>query len=74
MTKTAVDWLINEIDRLEVWDNQLALDVLIQQANEMFRQQMIESFNQGMNNSIDYFDPTDETPESHKYYNETYGK
>lgn len=41
---------------------------LIKQEKEL----IIESFNQGMNNSVEYFLPNNKISESEQYYNETF--
>jgi len=46
---------------------------LFYQAKEMEREQIINAFEQGENNSVDYFNPENRIKESEQYYNETYG-
>jgi len=46
---------------------------LFYQAKEMEREQIINAFEQGENNSVDYFNPENRIKESEQYYNETFG-
>ena len=39
---------------------------------EKEKELIIESFNQGMNNSVEYFLPNNKISESEQYYNETF--
>jgi len=65
---TAVEWLVQEANLLE---NNGWILPLIEQANELFEQQIKNAFNAGVN-SEDFFCPPFEISESEKYYNETY--
>jgi hypothetical protein len=46
---------------------------LLNQAKKMEKEQIIDAFEQGENNSVDYFNPENIIKESEQYYNETYG-
>lgn len=67
--QTAVEWFIEQITK----NNMLAIDA-IPQANKMFEQQIKNAFNEGENNSVDYFNPENKIKESEQYYNETFKK
>ena len=41
---------------------------------EMEKEQIINAFNEGESNSVDYFNPENRIKESEQYYNETYNK
>jgi hypothetical protein len=67
--QTAVDWLINELEKYELY-SKISFQCLkeIDQAKEMEKQQIINCYNQ----SWHFRDKPYETAE--KYYNETFGK
>jgi hypothetical protein len=67
---TAVEWLF---DNLDLSGGSEAIDTL-KKAKEMERQQIIDAFDEGENNSIDYFNPENRIKESEQYYNETFKK
>jgi hypothetical protein len=46
---------------------------LLEQHLEMEKKQIINAFEQGENNSVDYFNPENRIKESEQFYNETYG-
>jgi hypothetical protein len=74
--QTAVEWLFNEITLQYVAKGNLSfMDIvnMSQQAKEMEKEQIINAFEQGENNSVDYFNPENRIKESENYYNETYG-
>jgi hypothetical protein len=66
--QTAVKWLANEIqEQLNVFLPGAILDeIMINKANEMFEQQIIDSWNNGFR---EFYDGSS-TPE--QYYNETF--
>jgi hypothetical protein len=74
--QTAVEWLVKELNQkidfipLEKWD---MIRDIIQQAKEMEKEQIENAFEQGENNSVDYFNPENRIKESEQYYKETYG-
>jgi hypothetical protein len=64
---TAVDWLVEQLN-----NGDMPTKEAIIQANIMFEQQIVEAFNRGMVNNVDWFgDGIIE--EAQEYYNETYG-
>lgn len=68
--KTAIEWLIDNLK------GQLNIDEVtqvVQHAKEMEKEQIMDAFEQGENNSVDYFNPENNIEESEQYYNETYG-
>jgi hypothetical protein len=70
--QTAVEWLIDMhfggIEHVTPYFKKH-----IEEAKEMEREQIINAFEQGENNSVDYFNPENRIKESEHYYNETYG-
>jgi len=72
MKQTAVEWLENEIFRRYKFTLQQLkcgpLDEAIQQAKEMEKQQIIESYENG------YSDNDNNFPLNSQYYNETFKK
>lgn len=67
---TAVEWLIAQVE-----DFYCLLPVdMIEQAKAMEKEQIENAFEQGENNSVDYFNPESRIKESEQYYNETYNK
>lgn len=62
MKQTAIEWLMEEMSRVYIFD-QTDFD-LFKQATEMFKQQIIESYNNGQ--QIPPFEYGE------KYYNETF--
>jgi len=70
--QTAVEWLIDELTRLG--HNFKLYSKEINQAKAMEKKQIKNAFNEGQNNSLDYFIPNNKMSESEQYYEETYGK
>jgi hypothetical protein len=66
MKQTAVEWLIEQIIK-----EKGLVDLDIQAAIELEKQQIENAFNAGVN-SEDFFCPPFEISESEQYYNETY--
>ena len=46
----------------------------VNKAKEMHKQEIENAFNDGENNSVDYFVPGNRIKECEQYYNETFGK
>ena len=63
--QTAVDWLVKEFNLEE-------FKATIEFAKAKEKEQIIHSFNEGMSNSVDYFDFG--ADEAEQYYKETYNK
>jgi hypothetical protein len=72
--QTAIEWLILKLEPHLYPDFELV--DLINQAKEMEKQQIEIAFEQGMNNSADYYIPISSgekmIPECENYYKETY--
>lgn len=70
--QTAVDWLIVQVSKY-CDDSYMPIDIY-RQAKEMEKKQIIDAFEQGENNSVDYFNPENRIKESEQYYTETFNK
>jgi len=82
MEQTAVEWLEERFEKFlayyeehhksEMYSiHQLSND--FEQAKQMEKEQIRDAFNQGMNNSVDYFIPfLNPNDESENYYNKTF--
>ena len=69
--QTAVEWIEDKIQSDMTFIEILGL---IRQAKEMEKQQIINAFNEGEINSVDYFNVENITiEEAEQYYNETFG-
>jgi len=68
--QTAVEFLIEMTSKL----GYISADIA-EQAKEMEKQQIINAFNEGEINSVDYFNAENITiEEAEQYYNETFNK
>ena len=80
--KTAIDWYSNAINEILICkqNNKINNEALIQnllnaklQAKQIEKEQIMRDFNNGMNNSVDFFIPElDPNNESENYYKQTY--
>lgn len=64
---TAVEWLVNELNNQKCWADPARIEIIVQQALELEKEQIKYAFNEGWvhgNNCID--------KPSKEYYNETY--
>lgn len=77
--QTAVEWLqeqlqkgvdFNPLDKNSYLNN---VEKLFNQAKAMEKEQIEIAFEQGENNSVDYFIPEKGIKESEQYYNQEYG-
>lgn len=69
--KTAVEWLVSQLNKEGF--TQVVTDEEFEQAKAMEKEQIRDAFNQGMNNSVDYFIPfLNPNDESENYYNKTF--
>jgi hypothetical protein len=69
--QTSIEWL-KECLSIHLTDEQKQqFEGLFQQALAMEREQIVDAFNSGMVNSVDWFNDGI-TEESEQYYNETY--
>ena len=62
--QTAVEWLVEEINKQKAWADPSKLEPIIEQAKQMNKEQIVDSFE----NYLSYHDERGEV-----YYNETYG-
>jgi hypothetical protein len=66
MTQTAVDWLIEELQKADwIPKDSLIMDYVVNQANKMHEQQIIDAYNEGGCN-------WDSELEAEEYYNDTF--
>ena len=77
--QTAVEWLINNLfqDNFFICTGGIEDEDLVEyikKAKSMEKEQIKNAFNEGQNNSLDYFIPNNKMSESEQYYEETYGK
>jgi hypothetical protein len=83
MKQTAIEFLIQELKKEEYLgtfctaecfaEEEKKMRLIIQQALQMEKEQIMDAFNEGENNSVDYFNTENRIKESEQYYNETYG-
>ncbi len=68
MTQTAVDWLIEELQKADwIPKDSLIMDYVVNQAKEIEKQQIIGAYNEGGCN-------WDSELEAEQYYNDTFKK
>jgi hypothetical protein len=67
--KTAVKWLVEEINKQKAWANPQQLEPLINYALKIEKEQMFDFFLKGYSIGESDFNPK---LEANKYYNETY--
>jgi hypothetical protein len=67
--QTAVEWLVSQLNKQGF--AKVVTDEEIEQAKAMEKEQHIDTFNQGMNFSVDYFGFG--ITEAEQYYKETFG-
>ena len=72
--QTAVEWLQEPLENILTHEQQMQVIGLFHQAKAMEKEQIKDAFEQGENNSVDYFVPEHRIKESAQYYNETYGQ
>jgi len=75
--QTAVEFLLTELDIAKLISREkltMAAEV-VRQAKKMEKQQIIDAFNEGEINSVDYFNPENITKEeAEQYYDEKFNK
>jgi hypothetical protein len=73
--QTAVEWFFDKMKSHFEHDGDLFETVCMTYAisKAMEKEQIEIAFEQGENNSVDYFIPENRIKESEQYYNETYG-
>jgi len=71
--QTAVEFAVEKLEQFIPSGNQLVINIILEQAKEMEREQIIEAYLTPLSN--EYWFQKDEilNQESEKYYNETYG-
>ena len=69
--QTAVDWLIRQLYESIALPSK-HIEEIKAKAKAMEKGQIINAFEQGEYNSVDYFNPENRIKESEQYYNETY--
>jgi len=74
MNKTAVEWLFENIKRLNQHENQEEWNKLFEQAKSIEKEQILDSFDIGFALGYDYGFYNNEPKffEAEQYYNETY--
>ena len=68
MKITAVEFAIEQLEQLIPFGHQLAIRIILEQAKEMEKQQIIDAFNNG------YYQETIGYNASEQYYNEIFNK
>jgi hypothetical protein len=68
--QTAVEWLVEKMLNQD-WYTYKSLEY-IQQANEMFEQQIIDAYDLGSLSDMQYPDPKSVIENGEQYYNETF--
>ena len=63
--QTAVDYAVEKLEKFIPSGNQLAIEAILEQAKEMYKEQLLDMGNQ-------FAIMGEDSPE--QYYNETYGK
>jgi hypothetical protein len=78
--QTAVQWFLDQLIEHRIiivnkttYQVKYKHEILLEQAKEMEKEQIENAFEQGENNSVDYFNPGNRIKESEQYYIETYG-
>jgi hypothetical protein len=75
--QNSIDWLVEELRKYieEPWKYvpKGGKEAIVEQAKAMHKEEIETAFEQGENNSVDYFNPESRIKESEQYYNETYG-
>ena len=74
--QNSIDFLLTELDipKLINREKLVIVSEVVRQAKEMHKQEIENAFNDGENNSVDYFVPENRIKECEQYYNETFGK
>lgn len=71
--KTSVEWLVEEINKLTGLTIQMD-EPIIEQANKMFEQQIMDAYDEGDNNGADriYYHSNRDDKSAEQYYKETF--
>ena len=75
--QTAVEWLVDQLKSTRnkyMGFKNIDIDYqeIIKQAKAMHKEEIERAFNEGENNSVDYFNPENRIKECEQYYNETF--
>ena len=77
MKQTSIEWLVMELTSSNnnggLKNIRTTHKDIIEKAIKMHKEEIVEAFDQGMVNSVDWFNDGI-TAESEEYYKETYGK
>ena len=68
--QTAIEWLVEEINKHKAWADPSQLEPLIEQAKQMEKEQIKDSY---WNGTVD-MEKSDALIEAEYFYNETYNK
>ncbi len=75
MKQTAVEWLILEVKKFNTIITREYMLMLLEQAKQMEKEQIISAFNNGEFFASDYYHPNNSSVDgSETYYNETFEK
>ncbi len=69
MMQSSIEFLL---DNLHLKDSLKWMDI-VEQAHAMHEEEIERAFNEGENNSVDYFNLENRIKECEQYYNETFG-
>ena len=68
--QSSVEWLYNKM-----YEHRGNITIEeFEQAKAMHKEEIERAFNEGENNSVDYFNPENRIKECEQYYNETFGE
>jgi hypothetical protein len=82
MKPTAVEFAVEQLEQLIPFGHQLAVRIILEQAKEMEKQQIIDAYDKGCNEINLYYEfikdenitQTKEPFSAEQYYNETFNK
>jgi hypothetical protein len=69
--RTAVEWLVEKLTNGHYLDEGMKQKI-IEQAKEMFEEQILQSYEHGQNNGYMYRDGNSNIIQAQQYYNETF--
>jgi hypothetical protein len=70
--QTSVEWLIEEINNQKCWADPTRLEIIIQQAKEMHKQEIVDAIN--LPREKRWYNALLYNNSGEQYYNEQYGK
>ena len=68
MKETAVEWLVDQVEKLIPTGNQIIIGIILEKAKQMEKQQILDAYKLGK------WDARFRDIDSNKFYEETYGK